>query len=105
MRLLFLQRFFTHGVSMLILSRAPVFVSLRALELLSAPFHSFNFDVTSFARFVRILSRDRRCDNNHRHHIDKAPHGRSLLLDTFATTDDMVAEFRRESFSEPLHLP
>ena len=26
--------------------------------------------MTSFARLVRILSRDRRCDNNHRHHID-----------------------------------
>ena len=35
-----------------------------------AQFLPFDFDVTSFARLVRILSRDRRCDNNHRHHID-----------------------------------
>ena len=54
----------------LVFSHRSVVVSLRALELLSAPFHSFNFDVTSFAHFVRILSRDRRCENNHRHHID-----------------------------------
>ena len=51
-------------------SRALVFVSLRALELMSAQFLLFDFDVTSFARLVRVLSRDRRCDNNHRHHID-----------------------------------
>ena len=47
-----------------------VFVSLRALELMSVQFPPFDFDVTSFARRVWRLSRDRRCENNHRHHID-----------------------------------
>ena len=31
---------------------------------------SFDFDVPSFARLVRYCPRDRRCDNNHRHHIE-----------------------------------
>ena len=52
------------------ISHRSVVVSLRALELLSTQFLSFVFDVTSVARRVRRLSRDRRCENNHRHHID-----------------------------------
>ena len=47
-------------------------------ELLSAQFLSFVFDVTSR---VRRLSRDRRCENNHRHHIDSC---RGATVSTFA---------------------
>ena len=54
----------------LVFSHRSVVVSLRALELLSAQFLSFDFDVTSAARRVRRLSRDRRCENNHRHHVE-----------------------------------
>ena len=68
-RLLFLRRFFTHG-PLVDFSHHSVFVSLRALELMSAQFLPLIFDVTSFARRVRRLSRDRRCENNNRHHID-----------------------------------
>ena len=51
-------------------SHQSVFVSLRVLEHMSAQFPPFDFDVTSIARRVRRLSRDQRCENNHRHHID-----------------------------------
>ena len=40
-RLLFLRRFFTHGVHLLIFLVKPAFVSLSALELMSAQFLSF----------------------------------------------------------------
>ena len=39
----------------------------RALESVSA---LFPLRVTSSTRRVRRLSRDRRCEDNHRHHID-----------------------------------
>ena len=53
MRLLFLQRFFHTWCPHVDFSRAPVFVSLRALELMSVQFLPFDVDVTSFARLVR----------------------------------------------------
>ena len=64
-RLLFLLRFFTHGVFMLIFLVHPCLFLSGLLSLCLRSFFLFFFDVTSFARLVRILSRDRRCDNNH----------------------------------------
>ena len=42
-------------------------IFLKALEFMSA---MFLLDVTSAMRRVRRLSRDRRCEDNHRLHID-----------------------------------
>ena len=70
MRLLILAEVFHTRCLFVDFSHQSVFVSLRALELMSVQFPPFDFDVTSFARRVRRLSRDRRCENNHRHHID-----------------------------------
>ena len=54
----------------------------RPLSYCLRSFFPLFVDVTSAARRVRRLSRDRRCENNHRHHIDKFLHAEVTLLVT-----------------------
>ena len=61
---------FSPSVSFLSFPIDPWLSLSRPLNYLSAQCLSFVFDVTSAARRVRRLSRDRRCENNHRHLID-----------------------------------
>ena len=67
--------------------------------------------MTSFARLVRYCPRDRRCDNNHRHHLDMRRYDHRNMSDTknsaYAALVSNISEKDRaqdvEHFDEDTH--